>query len=127
MASNLAQRLAGIHPRNLAMRGEGVRKKVASEAARRELGACIAEGLADAGYTPKSAGLSMGYADDTTVNRWINGADETPNIAKLDELPRLPGRPSFKRAFSIARARRCDELRVTTTITDAPEPEARTA
>jgi hypothetical protein len=121
MPSNVAQRLASVHPRMSAMRGESLRRNPANEHQRRVVGGEIDAALTFANISRKAAAHEMGYADDSTINRWISGA-ENPNFAKLYELG-----PTFRRGLLVAQARSIGAgvaVQTVVTVTETVEQRA---
>jgi hypothetical protein len=111
MAHSITPGGHSVHPPIVAMRGEGVRKKVANPETVKRIGAAIESALDYADLTRQEAAFRMGYADETSLARWISGA-EPPNLAKLIDLG-----PRFEQGLLIAIGRGCGlGVRVKTTI-----------
>lgn len=103
----------------VALRGEGVRNKGANPEDAVALGKAIGFALRHADLTPQEAAHAMGYADESSLCRWLKGdPHDTPKMAKLLALPR------FREGFALACARECPDVVVKTTI---EIPDRRTA
>lgn len=89
------------------LRGEGVSKILGD----RSLGPVIARAFALAGLTSDQAAREMGYADATTVAKWI-GNTEPPQIARIWSVRQL------RVGLLVALAEHADEqVEVRTTVT----------
>jgi hypothetical protein len=88
MASTVAKRLPETPRKMLAMRGEGVRKKLANPDEARALGRVIERAIEIVGSTKQDIADALGYTDQSALSRWISGV-ETPQMAKLWALPQL--------------------------------------
>jgi hypothetical protein len=96
-------------PRRVALRREGVRKNVAEPAEGRLVGQVIGRALELAGLSRQEVAFTMGYADESSLCRWIAGV-ETPQFARLWQV--APLRP----ALVLAWAEHTEDIEVTTQI-----------
>lgn len=73
----------GDRPRKmLAMRGEGLLKKVEDVELARVFGRVIGRAFEIAGLTQQEIAFRLGYTNQSAVSRWVAGT-ETPQMAKL--------------------------------------------
>jgi hypothetical protein len=108
---HLAAELDGIPRKNLSMRGEGLRKKLADPQIRHALGRAIERALQLADMTKSQASQEMGYGENQApISRWISGV-ENPQFDKLFTIERL------REPLVIAIAEMAGTIEVRTTLT----------
>ena len=111
MASTLTDRLNGIPRKPLAMRGEGLHKKVVDPESRALVARAIALALGHSGLNGKEAAFEMGYGDDQSpISRWVAGV-EPPQMARFLSVPEL------RYGLSVALAEMSDGAEVKTIVT----------
>jgi hypothetical protein len=111
--------LDGIKRKPVAMRGEGVLRKleVGSEA-RQFVGRIIARAIEVAEMSHKEASIRMGLSDDgAQISRWCSGV-EPPSLARIASVPRLAC------GLSVALAELSDLTEVRTVISIKQEKRA---
>lgn len=106
MPRSISQQLDAVHPRMIAMRGEGLRRNPAIADDRRQQGEEIDTALKAAKITRQEAAYQLGYADASSIDRWIAGT-ENPNFAKLRTLG-----PRFRRQLWLAQAESIGGVRI---------------
>lgn len=101
MPESVRDRLADVHPQ---MAGFGPQKSGLL------VGQLIARAFDYAGLEVKEAAAAMGYAEPTTVYRWLSGREQ-PNFDKLLTLGE-----KFQEGLVIGLATACASVRVETTV-----------
>ena len=107
MPRSLSDRLAGVHPKMLAIDGDVDRKKVAD--LRRRIGQLVERALTIAGVTKQEAAFAMGYRDAVAISRWCAGV-ERPLFDKLFTLA------DFEWAWIVALAERNPAMETETVV-----------
>lgn len=87
MANQLDLRLNGIKGKSIAGGLTTSRKKFAVDA--RFVGRLISEAIRQSGLTPQEASFAMGYADQSALSRWMNGADVPQMLMRLLSIPKI--------------------------------------
>lgn len=87
MSEQSTDALAGVHPQMLAAQGCTDRTSLGADP-RRAIGRVIERGLARAGLTKQEVSFRLGYADQSTVGRWVSGM-ERPHFDRLLALEDL--------------------------------------
>lgn len=84
MSGSLRERLDGVHPKSLGMRGESLLKKVGAELAKPDM---LARAMAVTRMSPKDIARELGLADQSSISKWLSGAE---NVT-FEHLWKAPG------------------------------------